>query len=98
MDFLTKIDVRLPPETEPEHREQPVAAEVAPARELAAHGTILRLWRKPAQWSNLDIWRSADAIAPHQAIFSLPFTRGSISMCRSPATRTTLDRGTGCLP
>ena len=73
MDFLVKIDVRLPPETEPERREQLVTAEAVRARELAANGTILRLWRVPGRWSNVGIWCAGDATALHEAISSLPF-------------------------
>jgi len=72
MDFLVKIDVRLPPGTEPERRDQLVAAEAARARELAAAGSIFRLWRVPGRWTNVGIWRAADATALHEAISSLP--------------------------
>jgi muconolactone D-isomerase len=72
MDFLVQIDVRLPPGTEPARREALVAAEAARAKELAAEGTIYRLWRVPGRWSNVGIWRANDATELHQAISSLP--------------------------
>jgi muconolactone D-isomerase len=72
MDFLVEIEVRLPPETDQARREELVAAEGARARELAAAGTIYRLWRVPGRWSNVGIWRAHDATELHQAISSLP--------------------------
>jgi muconolactone D-isomerase len=72
MDFLVKVDVHLPPDTAPERRDQLVAAEAVRARELAAAGAIFRLWRVPGRWSNVGIWRGADATALHEALSSLP--------------------------
>lgn len=72
MDFLVQINVRLPPDTPPERREELVAAEAVRARELGAKGAIFRLWRMPGRWSNVGIWRAADATELHDAISSLP--------------------------
>lgn len=72
MDFLVKIDVSLPPNTEPARRDALVAAEAERAKELAELGVIYRLWRIPGRWSNVGIWRAADATQLHQAISSLP--------------------------
>lgn len=72
MDFLVKIDVGLPPDTEPARHDALVAAEGARARELAEEGVIYRLWRVPGRWSNVGIWRAADATRLHEAISSLP--------------------------
>ncbi|MEJ7696693.1 MAG: muconolactone Delta-isomerase family protein [Candidatus Limnocylindrales bacterium] len=43
------------------------------ATELAAAGTIRRLWRLPGRRANWGIWEAQDATALHAAISSLPF-------------------------
>jgi muconolactone D-isomerase len=73
MDFLVRMDVNLPPDTEPSRRDALVAAEAARAKELAERGVICRLWRVPGRWSNVGIWCAADATQLHEAISSLPF-------------------------
>jgi len=72
MEFLVEMDISLPPDTEPARRDALVAAEAVRARELAEEGVICRLWRVPGRWSNVGIWRAADATQLHEAISSLP--------------------------
>jgi muconolactone D-isomerase len=72
MDFLVEIVVRLPPDTPAARKAELVAAEAARAKELAAQGTIYRLWRIPGRWANVGIWRAEDATALHEALSSLP--------------------------
>jgi muconolactone D-isomerase len=72
MDFLVEIEVRLPPDTDPERKAELVAAEAARAKELAAKGAIYRLWRVPGRWANVGIWRADDATGLHEALSSLP--------------------------
>jgi muconolactone D-isomerase len=47
-------------------------AEGARARELAAAGTLVRLWRVPGERANWGIWSARDADALHVALTSLP--------------------------
>lgn len=72
MDFLVQIDVRLPPDTDPVRKAELIAAEAVRAKELAAQGTISRLWRVPGRWSNVGIWCASDATELHEAVSSLP--------------------------
>jgi muconolactone D-isomerase len=72
MDFMVKIEVNLPPETDAARKAELLAAEAARARELAAKGTIYRLWRVPGRWANIGIWRAGDATELHEALSSLP--------------------------
>jgi muconolactone D-isomerase len=72
VDFLVEIVVGLPPETDAARKAELIAAEGIRARELAATGTIQRLWRIPGRWANVGIWRADDATALHEAISSLP--------------------------
>jgi muconolactone D-isomerase len=72
MEFLVRIEVRWPPDGDPKRKEALVEAESRRAKELAAEGTILRLWRIPGRWANWGLWSAADATALHAAIASLP--------------------------
>jgi muconolactone D-isomerase len=58
VEFLVNIEVGWPPDGDPD--------------ELAAAGTIRRLWRVPGRRANWGIWEAADATAVHAAIRSLP--------------------------
>jgi muconolactone D-isomerase len=72
MQFLLHIEVTWPPDGDPAEKERRIAGEAARARELAAAGTLKRLWRIPGKWANWGIWEAADATALHAAITSLP--------------------------
>lgn len=72
MEFLVSIEVRLPQSmTEPE-RTRLAAAEAERAAELAAQGTLLRVWRVPGRRANRGLWSAPDATALHAALCSLP--------------------------
>ena len=72
MEFLVEMDVRWPPDGDQADKERLVAAEGRRAGELAAEGTLLRLWRVPGRWANVGLWRAEDATALHAALSSLP--------------------------
>jgi muconolactone D-isomerase len=72
MDFLVEIEVQLPPDTDPGRKAELIAAEAARAQELAAKGTIYRLWRVPGRWANVGVWCADDATELHEALCSLP--------------------------
>ena len=73
MEFLVHIEVRWPPDGDPDEFARLVTAEAARAEELAAHGTIKRLWRIPGRRANYGLW-SADTPPPStQRSARLPF-------------------------
>jgi muconolactone D-isomerase len=72
MDFLVHIVFAWPDGITPEEQQRLVAAEHARARELAAAGSLKRLWRIPGQRANWGIWHAADATELHAALSSLP--------------------------
>jgi muconolactone D-isomerase len=72
MQFLVHMVVTWPPDGDPDELQRRVAGEQQRARELAAAGTIERLWRVPGQWANWGIWEAPDATALHDAVTSLP--------------------------
>jgi muconolactone D-isomerase len=72
VEFLVRITVDWPPEGDPDLKARLVAEESERARELAAAGTIRRLWRIPGTWANVGLWEADDATALHEALSSLP--------------------------
>lgn len=72
MEFLVAIEVRWPPDGDPDERNRLFRAEVARGRELAKAGTMKRLWRVPGRWANWGLWEAPDATALHEALTSLP--------------------------
>lgn len=72
MGFLVRIQVNLPPDVPAARRQELIDAEGRRGRELAAAGTLRRLWRIPGRWANVGIWSAPDATSLHHAISSLP--------------------------
>lgn len=72
MEFLVNIEVELPSDIDPDEAARLTAAERERAAELAAQGTIRRLWRVPGRRANWGLWEAADATVVHAAIRSLP--------------------------
>jgi muconolactone D-isomerase len=71
MEFLVYIEVtgiRAGSEEESALR----TAEAARAAQLAAEGTLVRLWRVPGKRANWGIWHASDADRLHHALVSLP--------------------------
>lgn len=72
MEFLALIDVHWPADRDPEELARTLAAETASVRDLAAAGTLKRLWRVPGRWANWSLWEVPDAMALDGALASLP--------------------------
>ena len=71
MEFLVHMEVsriEVGSEAEIALREQ----EAIRARELAAAGILVRLWRVPGRRQNWGIWNAADTDQLHEALASLP--------------------------
>lgn len=73
MQFLVHIELGYPADGDPEEKARLVEAERARAGELAAEGTLLRLWRIPGRTANWGLWQAEDATQLHAALASLPF-------------------------
>lgn len=71
-EFLVTMRINLPVDFAPDRRASLLAAEAARAKELAADGVLVRVWRIPGQRANCGIWRAQDATALHEALISLP--------------------------
>ncbi len=72
MEFLVRIEVRLPSELAGEARRKLTARELARAKALQSAGSIVRIWRIPGRPANVGVWRAADATDLHELLTSLP--------------------------
>jgi muconolactone D-isomerase len=71
-EFLVQMENLLPAGFPAEERAELLRAEAARARELAAAGILIRLWRVTGRRANVGIWRAATTVALHDALASLP--------------------------
>lgn len=72
MEFLVRIEVRLPPELEGGTRRELTEREFARGKALQDAGSIARIWRIPGRFANVAVWRAADATELHDLLTSLP--------------------------
>ena len=72
MEFLVNIEIKWPPDGDPEEKERLFAAELLHGQELARQGYQRRLWRVPGRWANWALWEVEDATELHAKISSLP--------------------------
>ena len=59
-EFLVEIVTTVPAGTDPAEVDRRRAAEGVRARELAATGNLVRLWRTVGELRSIGIWRAAD--------------------------------------
>lgn len=72
MEFLVRIEVRLPAELAGETRQELTAREFARGKALQDAGSIARIWRIPGRHANVAVWRAADPTELHELLTSLP--------------------------
>lgn len=72
MEFLVRMENRLPPETPDDERAELKAGERARAAELRAEGVLKRLWRVPGRNATVGLYEAADPGRLHEALMSLP--------------------------
>jgi muconolactone D-isomerase len=72
MEFLVHTQVRWPDDGDQSELARLTTTEHARARELAATGTIRRMWRIPGRRANWALWSVADATQLHAALASMP--------------------------
>jgi muconolactone D-isomerase len=71
-EFLVRMENLLPAGMPADERARLVNAEGVRARELAAAGILLRLWRVAGRRANVGIWRARTTAELHDALASLP--------------------------
>jgi muconolactone D-isomerase len=72
VEFLVHMSLRWPDALDDAARTAATDAEAVRARELAATGTLVKLWRVPGERANWGIWSAPDTDALHAALTSLP--------------------------
>lgn len=70
--YLVRMEVRIPVDLPPDERARLLGAEADRARQLAADGTLVQLWRVTGRRANVGIWSAATCDALHEALESLP--------------------------
>jgi muconolactone D-isomerase len=72
-EFLVELTARVPEGTDPAEVDRRRAAEAVRARELAADGHLLRLWRPAGEPRVIGIWRADDEAQLREKVLgSLP--------------------------
>jgi muconolactone D-isomerase len=72
MEFLVRIEIAVPADMPAQRSGELARREVERARELAAEGRLVRVWRVPGRRANVGLWSAADATQLHEALASLP--------------------------
>jgi muconolactone D-isomerase len=85
MEYLTKITTTIPEGTEQEEVDRRRAAEAEYAREMAAAGHLVRLWRPVGETWSVGLWRAADDAGVKEVLDSLPL-RSWMSIEVTPLT------------
>jgi muconolactone D-isomerase len=72
MEFLVRIEARLPPELDDNERAALLSREAERGRQLQESGVIRHIWRLPGRLANVGIWSAPTASELHDALTSLP--------------------------
>jgi muconolactone D-isomerase len=67
-EFLVEITTDIPAGTEPAEVERRRAAEAVRAKELAATGHLVRLWRPVGELRSIGLWRADDEADLHETV------------------------------
>jgi muconolactone D-isomerase len=67
-DFLVEITTDIPEGTDPAEVDRRRAAETVRAKELAATGNLVRLWRPVGERRSIGLWRAADEAELHEKV------------------------------
>jgi muconolactone D-isomerase len=67
-EFLVETTTTIPEGTDPAEVDRRRAAEAVRAKELAATGNLVRLWRPVGELRSIGLWRAADEAEPHEKV------------------------------
>jgi muconolactone delta-isomerase len=67
-EFLVELTTTIPEGTDPAEVDRRRAAEAARAKELAATGHLVRLWRPVGELRSIGLWRAADEAELHEKV------------------------------
>lgn len=72
VDFLIRIEIRLPVDLPAEERNRLLVAEAERGHELIEQGVLRGIWRVPGRTANISLYRVSDADELHGVLQSLP--------------------------
>jgi|AntAceMinimDraft_11_1070367.scaffolds.fasta_scaffold10099_2 muconolactone D-isomerase len=90
MLFLVRIDIDVPASVSVDRVKELTEAERQRAAELAAAGSLQRLWRDPTRWANWGLWDAPDEVALLATIGTLPL-RPFMTLAVHPVTNHSSD-------
>jgi muconolactone D-isomerase len=67
-EFLVELTTTVPEGTDPAEVDRRRAAEAVRARELAATGHLVRLWRPVGEMRSIGLWRAEDEADLHENV------------------------------
>jgi len=67
-EFLVEITTSVPESTSQDEVDRRRAAEAVRARELAATGNLVRLWRPVGELRSIGVWRATDEDELHDKV------------------------------
>ncbi|MET7595809.1 muconolactone Delta-isomerase family protein [Streptomyces sp. NPDC004082] len=67
-EFLVELVTTVPEGTDPAEVDRRRAAEAVRARELAAGGHLVRLWRPVGELRSIGVWRAEDEAELHREV------------------------------
>ncbi|MET7452913.1 muconolactone Delta-isomerase family protein [Streptomyces sp. NPDC005574] len=83
-EFLVEITTTVPEGTAPDEVDRRRAAEAVRARELAADGLLVRLWRPVGELRSIGVWRAADEDELHEKVLGTLPLRPWMSLTVTP--------------
>jgi muconolactone D-isomerase len=90
MLFHVQMDVRLPPDLDPQRAEQLKATERARAQELQRSGKWRHLWRVAGRYANVSVFDVESPAELHELLSTLPLfpfmTVQVAPLCRHPSS------------
>lgn len=72
MEFLARLEQRIPPDMDPGRLAAIKSAEKARGQELVQAGTLRRIWRIPGRRAVLAVYRVEGPDELHEVLSSLP--------------------------
>jgi muconolactone D-isomerase len=83
-EFLVEITTTVPEGTDTAEVDRRYAAEAVRARELAATGNLVRLWRPVGALRSISLWRAADETDLHEKVLGTLPLRSWMALVVTP--------------
>lgn len=94
-EFLVEITTTIPEGTDPAEVDRRRAAEAVRAKELAATGHLVRLWRPVGGARSIGLWRAADEAELHEKVLGTLPLRAWMTPTVTPVESHPNDPGKG---